>query len=128
MDQMVLKTQQWLNNTYRGRTGYVEVSETGNTGWATISALMRAMQIEFGITATSSNFGPTTTSRFNSRFPNGIQQQADDAENEDNIYAIIQGALWCKGYSTGANEITRHFYGGTGRGIEMQECRIQIQQ
>lgn len=60
MDQMVLKTQQWLDNTYRGRTGYVEVNETGNTGWATISALMRAMQIEFGITSTSSNFGPTT--------------------------------------------------------------------
>ncbi len=121
MDQMVLKTQQWLNNTYGGKTGYVEVSETGNTGWATISALMRAMQIEFGITATSSNFGPTTTARFNSRFPNGIKQQADDADDEDNIYAIIQGALWCKGYSTGADRITKHFYGGTGRGIRQMK-------
>jgi len=117
MDVMVLRTQQWLNRTYSGRTGYVEVSETGNTGYNTIYALTRALQIELGITATSSNFGPTTTAKFNERFPNGVQQQADDDETEDNIYGIIQGALWCKGYSTGASDITRHFFGGTGRGI-----------
>ena len=33
MDTMVLKTQYWLNQTYIGRTGYVPVAETGNTGW-----------------------------------------------------------------------------------------------
>ena len=118
MDAMVLKTQQWLNRAYRGMTGYVEVSETGNTGWATINALTRALQIELGITQTSSNFGPTTTARFNSRFPTGVHQQEDDDESGNNINSIIQGALWCKGYSTGADDITSHFYGGTGRGIK----------
>lgn len=118
MDTMVLKTQYWLNQTYNGRTGYVPVAETGNTGWNTIYALRRALQIELGITATSSNFGPTTTARFKQRFPNGVQQQAIDDETEDNIYGIIQGALWCKGYSTNASEITKHFYSGTGNGIK----------
>ena len=121
MDVMVLRTQQWLNRTYSGRTGYVEVNETGNTGYSTIYALTRALQIELGITATSSNFGPTTTAKFNQRFPNGVSQQADNDETEDNIYGIIQGALWCKGYSTGASDITRHFYGGTGRGIKQMK-------
>lgn len=118
MDIMVLKTQQWLNQTYNGRTGYVSVNETGNTGWSTIYALRRALQIELGITATSSNFGPTTTAKFQQRFPNGVQQQAIDDESEDNIYGIIQGALWCKGYSTNASDITKHFYSGTGNAIK----------
>ena len=117
MDTMVLKTQQWLNQTYNGRTGYIPVNETGNTGWSTIYALTRALQIELGITATSTNFGPTTTAKFNQRFPSGVHQQAIDDETESNIYAIIQGALWCKGYFVNATEITKHFYSGTGNAI-----------
>ena len=117
-DQMVLKTQQWLNNTYRGKTGYTVIPENGNTGWTTIYALLHALQIELGITATANNFGPSTIAKFNERFPNGIIQQDYPSEYEDNIYGIIQGALWCKGYSTGASTITRHFYDGTGNGIK----------
>ena len=56
-DQMVLKTQQWLNSTYGNKTGFGSVQETGNTGWDTINALIRALQIELGITATANNFG-----------------------------------------------------------------------
>ena len=40
-DQMVLKTQQWLNSTYGNKTGFGSVQETGNTGWDTINALIR---------------------------------------------------------------------------------------
>ena len=115
---MVLATQQWLNKTYTGRAGYNSVEETGNTGWPTIYALTRALQIELGITATADSFGPTTKRLFSERFPNGVQQQPDGAEQEDNIYAIIQGTLWCKGYSTGAGYITKHFYDGTGNAIK----------
>ena len=119
MDQMVLRTQQWLNRTYGGKTGYGEnISENGNTGWTTIYALTRALQIELGITATANNFGPSTISRFNARFPNGVQQQDANDETQDNIYGIIQGACWCKGYSTGASDITTNFYSGTGRAIK----------
>lgn len=117
-DEMVLKTQQWLNQTYGGITGYGDnIVEDGLTGWGTINALIRAFQLELGITETANNFGPTTIARFNSRFPNGILQQESGDETESNIYAIIQGACWCKGYGTGASEITKHFYGGTGSAI-----------
>ena len=52
-DLMVLKTQQWLNKTYGGKTGYgSNINENGNTGWTTIYALTRALQIELGITST----------------------------------------------------------------------------
>lgn len=118
-DQMVLRTQQWLNQTYNGVTGYVSVAENGNTGWSTIYALRRALQIELGITQTSTAFGPSTTQRFNQRFPNGVFQQSPSDETEDNIYGIIQGACWCKGYSTGASSITKHFYSGTGHAITL---------
>lgn len=118
-DPMVLKTQQWLNRNYSGRTGYGEnIAENGNTGWTTIYALLRALQIELGITSTANNFGPSTIAKFNARFPNGVQQQNPDDETEDNIYGIIQGACWCKGYSTGASDITKHFYSGTGNAIK----------
>ena len=117
-DPMVLATQKWLNNTYGSRTGFGSVAEDGYTGWGTINALIRALQIELGITATVNNFGPGTQSRFLDRWPNGIKEQSSGATSTDNVYGIIQGALWCKGYSTGSGEITTHFYAGTGNGIK----------
>lgn len=118
-DRMVLKTQKWLNSNYSGRTGYGNnIPENGLTGWTTINALLRAFQIELGITSTANNFGPSTISKFNERFPDGIQQQSYEDETEDNIYGIIQGACWCKGYSTNASDITEHFFDGTGSAIK----------
>lgn len=118
-DPLVWRTQNWLNETYNNKQGYISIDRDGRTGWGTINALMRAFQIELGISNTSTNFGPTTTSRFNTRFPNGIQQQDDNDETEDNIYAIIKGACWCKGYSTGVYdvEITKRFNKGMGSAI-----------
>ncbi len=117
MDIMVQKTQIYLNAMYGHDSRYEVIPENGNTGWTTIYALTRALQIELGITETADNFGPTTISRFKLKYPNGITQQDSADETEDNVYAIIQGALWCKGYSTGASGITKHFYGGTGNAI-----------
>lgn len=116
-DPMVLATQRWLNATYSGRTGYNPIPEDGQTGWVTIYGLLHALQIELGITATADNFGDGTKTSFENRWPNGIKQQADGASETSNVYGIIQGALWCKGYSTGANGITLHFYNGTGSAI-----------
>lgn len=118
MDTMVLKTQEWLNATYGNDSRFGSVPENGNTGWTTIYSLIRALQIELGINTLANNFGPTTISKFNARFPNGVQQQESGATQEDNIYAIIQGALWCKGYSTGSSSITKHFYSGTGSAVK----------
>jgi len=117
MDTMVKATQVYLNAMYGGNSGYNVIEADGNTGWTTIYALIRALQIELGITATADNFGATTISKFNAKYPNGIKQQNSTDTTEDRVYAIIQGALWCKGYSTGASGITLHFYGGTGGAI-----------
>lgn len=116
-DQMVLATQKWLNKTYRHKIGFGSVPENGKTGWDTINGLIRALQIELGITATANNFGSGTQSRFKQRWPNGIREQSAGAKETDNVYGIIQGALWCKGYSAGASDITTNFYAGTGKAI-----------
>lgn len=117
VDTMVEQTQIWLNETYGGRPGFGSVTVDGQTGWNTIYALTRALQIELGITETANNFGPGTQARFQARWPSGIQQQKDDDKTTSNVYGIIQGALWCKGYSTGSDKITTNFYGGTGNAI-----------
>lgn len=116
-DSLVWKTQNWLNETYGERTGYSKIDRDGITGAGTVNALLKAFQIELGITNTSTNFGPTTTRLFNERFPNGIQMQSKNDSSEDNIYAILHCACWCKGYSTGENDISKHFYTKLGNAI-----------
>lgn len=117
MDQMVLQTQKWLNSTYGKDSRFTKVEESGQTGWNTINGLIVALQIELGIQQTAPNFGNGTKSKFNQRYPNGIKQQKSDDKSKSNVYSIIQGALWCKGYSTGS-DITQNFYGGTGSAIK----------
>ncbi|MEY8437434.1 glycoside hydrolase domain-containing protein [Atopobiaceae bacterium 24-176] len=124
-DSMVLETQQWLNATYGNDSRFKRVAEDGLTGWGTINGLIRALQIELGIQATADNFGAGTESRFKEAWPNGVAQQADTDTTENNVYAIIQGALWCKGYSTGSH-ITRHFYGGTGSAVRQLKADMGI--
>lgn len=116
-DVMVEESQKWLNKTYSDKSGYTSIPVNGKTGWTTIYALRKALQIELGITQTSNNFGPTTIQKFKERFPNGIIEQQQGDSYESNIYGIIQCACWCKGYSTGSSKITKHFYGGTGGAI-----------
>lgn len=127
MDEMIYKTQVWLNETYGGKTGYNSLNLdnekiAGKTNWTTIYALTRALQIELGITSTADNFGNTTISKFKSRFPNGISQQAEDSTEEDNIYAIIQGALWCKGYSAVYGAITKQFKSSVASSIKKMKA------
>lgn len=99
-DPMVYATQVWLNATYGNDPRYNRISEDGYTGWGTINGLIRAMQIEMGIQNTADNFGPSSEAHFNQLYPTGIHQQADNDPETSNVYSIIQGALWCKGYST----------------------------
>lgn len=117
-DPYVFYTQEWLNDTYRGKTGYTEIPENGKTGWTTVYALLHALQIELGITATADNFGPSTIAKFNEKYPNGIKQQESGDTTKKNIYGIIQGGLLCKGYAIGANGPTCNFFGGTGSAIK----------
>ncbi|WP_253281984.1 hypothetical protein [Arcanobacterium phocae] len=121
-DQMVLKTQQWLNTTYGNKTGFGSVDETGKTGWATINALIRALQIELGISATANNFGPGTQSRFKNRWPNGIRQNT----SKSNVHGIIQGALWCKGYPAEYGGITTEFTDSVADSIRQMKADIGL--
>lgn len=120
-DPYVFNVQHWLNENYgqyveSGRFNLVE--ENGKTGWTTIYALTRAFQIELGIQVTADNFGNGTINAFKTKYPTGIHQQADNDESESRVYGIIQGALLCKGYSTGVGTPTLHFYNGTGNAIK----------
>ena len=126
MDAMVKATQLWLNEKYANKVGYVNIDMSdeagiaGNTGWTTIYALMRAFQIELGITNTANNFGPTTEKLFKQKYPNGIQQPEDTEATSGEyggVYGIIQGALWCKGYSANYGSITEHFNDSTANGV-----------
>ena len=98
MDEMVYQTQRWLNRTYGDDHRFNCIEENGQTGWPTIYALTRALQIELGIQNTADNFGPTSRELYG-RNP---LMRNDGVEN--NKYGILQGALWCKGYDTG------HYY------------------
>lgn len=96
-DDMVYLTQKWLNQEYGNVNGYKAVKETGKTGWPTIYSLTRALQYELGLTSFADNFGPQSQAAYK----NNILKRQDGVTN--NMYAILQGALWCKGYSPGYN-------------------------
>lgn len=92
-DPWVLKSQQWVNTKYKGVSGFVPAPVNGLTGWGTMFALTRALQHELGITALSDSFGPTTLSTLSSKYPT-----VSSNTSNTNIKAIVQCALWCKGY------------------------------
>jgi peptidoglycan hydrolase-like protein with peptidoglycan-binding domain len=96
VDQMVLLAQQWVNATYRDNPGFNVVQENGQTGWDTMYALTRALQIELGITALSDNFGPATTAL--------LVEYGNVGASSDNVNMriIAECALYCKGYSGGS--------------------------
>ncbi|KRN26537.1 glycoside hydrolase domain-containing protein [Liquorilactobacillus mali] len=95
MDQMVLETQQWLNKTYGGVSGFGSVTEDGLTGWGTVYGLTRALQHELGITGLVNNFGPTSKQKFNNIAKTIVVGYTG------NIAYIIQGGFWCKGITPG---------------------------
>lgn len=119
---MVLEAQRWLNRTYGDKTGFGSVTENGKTGWATINALIRALQIELGITSTANTFGPGNQTRFKNHWPNGINQNTTD----NNVHGIIQCALWCKGYPAEYGGITGRFTSNVADSIRTLKSDIGI--
>lgn len=96
-DPMVFYTQRWLNQEYGNVSGFGSVPENGRTGWNTVYGLLRALQHELGITSLSNNFGPSTSNLYS-------QNQLSRKDGvTDKKYAILQFALWCKGYCPGYN-------------------------
>ena len=96
-DPMVYLTQKWLNQEYGDVDGFGSVPENGKTGWDTVYGLLRALQHELGISSLANSFGPTTTSLYSQN----LLYRQDGVT--DRKFAILQGALWCKGYNPGYN-------------------------
>ena len=119
MDAMVLATQQWVNQTYGSHPGYEPVEETGKTGWSTMYALTRGLQIELGITTPVDSFGPTTLSLLDNLGP-----ISTTSNTYPNIVKIIQGGLYCKGYGPGG--ITGTFGPGTSTAISSMQVDLGL--
>ncbi len=68
-DAMVMRAQQFINETYGGKLGIPALEVDGKTSWTVMYALTRALQYELGITSLSDSFGPTTLSTLQSKFP-----------------------------------------------------------
>ncbi|RBP86543.1 peptidoglycan hydrolase-like protein with peptidoglycan-binding domain [Cytobacillus firmus] len=100
MDLMVLMVQEWVNSTYGGRNGYVPAPENGKTGWSTVYALTRALQIELGIGTPADNFGPGTSSAYKAWGEMELGKVPETTKGK-NIVQILQGACYCKGYDPG---------------------------
>ncbi|ULO04783.1 DUF1906 domain-containing protein [Paenibacillus sp. 19GGS1-52] len=91
MDEMVQRTQIWLNQTYYlSKQEYIYVDQDGITGWSTIKALIQALQFELMISPADGVMGPATLA--------ACPTLSASTSNERLIY-ILQGALYCKGYS-----------------------------
>lgn len=95
-DPWVEKSQRWVNQNYGGRPGYVMAPVTGVTGWPTMYSITRALQIELGISSPSDSFGPATSAAFASQITSITAQTT-----RSRIIALLQCALWCKGYWAG---------------------------
>lgn len=98
---MVRSAQRFVNSIYGEAKIGMKVEENGVTGWPLMYALTRALQYELGITELSNNFGPTTLSRLQTKWPSiGFR------DTPANVTMIIQSALYAKGYDgSGINGI-----------------------
>lgn len=95
VDDKVLETQEWLNTTYGSHSQWNDLDEDGYIGWQTIHGMIRALQIELGITTLSDNFGDGTMAALKSQFP--LIHELTTL----NVRRLAQSALWCHGYEGG---------------------------
>ncbi|UAK15805.1 glycoside hydrolase domain-containing protein [Sporolactobacillus terrae] len=118
MDEMVLEAQLWVNDTYSGITGYVPAPTTGQTGWSTMYALTRALQIELGIGTPADNFGDGTATAYRQWGEMEMGSVPVDQKGI-NIVKILQSAMYCKGYGPGA------INGTFGEGTKREVVKLQ---
>ena len=97
MDERVLQTQKWLNETYGNVSAFPSVDEDGITGRSTFKALIYALQIEIGISNPDGVFGNNTLNKC----PTLRESSTPNSDSPRNIIYILQGSLWCKGISPG---------------------------
>ncbi|MCA0174578.1 glycoside hydrolase domain-containing protein [Bacillus sp. RAR_GA_16] len=118
VDEMVLRVQQWVNLHYSWHPQYEVIDENGKTGWSTMYALTRALQIELGITKLFDNFGDGTASAYKQWGELELGNIPDD-DKGTNIVTILQGGMYCKGYGPGG------FTGTFGEGTKAAVIKLQ---
>lgn len=91
-DKKVKEAQEWYNETYAGKNGYVSIEADGIAGVGTCKAFVRALQIELGLSGVDGIMGTGTL--------NACPTISAATENE-NLVKIIQCGFYCKGYECG---------------------------
>ncbi len=117
-DMLVQQVQTWINQAYSARIG-MTVKVDGVTRWEVMYALTRALQLELGLTALSDSFGPTTLATLTSKYPN-----LNAATAPGPIVAIVQAAMYCKGYDGGS--LSGVWNSTTSEGLRLLKTRMGI--
>ena len=100
LDPAVLAVQTWVNLKYGKVAGFQLAPLNGKTGWSTVYALTRALQVELGITSLADAFGPTTASKYKQWGEMSLGNVPTDEKGKA-IVTILKGAMYCKGYNPG---------------------------
>ncbi len=93
-DEMVRNVQIWLNQTYTPDL-IGTVNTDGITGNATVSAMIKALQIELSVYPIDGVFGNGTLDKLVVLSDTTPEESYNNLEH---VIYILQGALYCKGY------------------------------
>lgn len=104
-DENVRKAQKYLNSMYGHRSEWVKLDEDGMTGTGTCKGIIRAFQIENGISPVTGTVGNITLNKMRS-LGDISKMNANDPGNPN--VCILQCALFVKGYNAGG--ITGVYY------------------
>lgn len=104
-DSNVLKAQKYLNSMFGGHKEWVAIDEDGVTGTATMQGIIRAFQIQNGISNITGVVGPATIKKMKEL---GVIEKMNPKDKSDINICLIQCALFCKGYNAGG--ITGIYY------------------
>ena len=104
-DSQVLAAQRYLNSMFGGHPSWVRLDEDGATGTKVMEGIIRAFQIQNGVSSVTGTVGPLTIRKMKD-LPI-IQKMDPNAASSINV-CLIQCALFCKGYNAGG--ITGIYY------------------
>ena len=116
-DQNVKAAQKYLNAMFGGHKAWVKLDEDGKTGTAVMQGIIRAFQIQNGISTITGTVGPLT---INTMKKLAVITKMDPNDTPQVNVCLIQCALFCKGYAAGG--ITGIYYtSGVNAVKKMQE-------
>ena len=116
-DQNVKAAQKYLNAMFGGHKDWVKLDKDGKTGTAVMQGIIRAFQIQNGISTITGTVGPLT---INTMKKLAIITKMDPNDTPQVNVCLIQCALFCKGYAAGG--ITGIYYtSGVNAVKKMQE-------